>query len=256
MKYRILEGEPIKLARYQKAPIYVHPAFFITAVILAWPFWSRGTHKGLALAVLFIAVVFASVLLHEMAHAVMARRYSLSILRIDIHALGGLVQFWYQPLMRSQDCAIALAGPMANLAIGLLALMVLANVPPLEPDTIVIDGRLFWVLGTQKGFLEQILRASAYLNLGLFAVNLIPAFPLDGGKILYLAIDKHWDARRATLVVSAVGMAFACASTVAFVASMLAGYPIWAPPGFVSNWRAFQSARRGKGGWNRNAVEA
>jgi hypothetical protein len=56
--------------------------------------------------------------------------------------------------------------------------------------------------------------------------------------------------------VSALGLAFASVSTFAFIGSMLAGYPIWAPPGFVTNWRAFQSARRGKGGWNRNALEA
>jgi hypothetical protein len=53
-----------------------------------------------------------------------------------------------------------------------------------------------------------------------------------------------------------LGLAFASVSTFAFIGSMLAGYPIWAPPGFVTNWRAFQSARRGKGGWNRNALEA
>jgi len=57
-------------------------------------------------------------------------------------------------------------------------------------------------------------------------------------------------------LVSALGLAFASVSTFAFIGSMLAGYPIWAPPGFVTNWRAFQSARRGKGGWNRNALEA
>jgi Zn-dependent protease len=90
----------------------------------------------------------------------------------------------------------------------------------------------------------------------LWSPALIPAFPLDGGKLVYLVIDKRWGSRVAALIVSALGMAFAGASTLAFFVSMLAGYPIWAPPGFVTNWRAFQSARRGKGDWNRNAVEA
>ena len=100
---------------------------------------------------------------------------------------AGLVLFWYLPLKRSQDFAITLAGPMANLAIALVTLVLLASVP-LEPTTIEIDGRIFFVLGTEKGFLEQLLRGSAYLNLGLCAVNLIPAFPLDGGKLVYLVI--------------------------------------------------------------------
>jgi Zn-dependent protease len=159
--------------------------------MLAFPFWSIGNLRGLALAGLFIAVIFASVLLHELAHAVVAKRYGLSTLRIDIHPLGGLVQFWYQPLKRFQDFAIALAGPMSNLAIGLVALVLLASVPPLEPTMIEIDGRLFTVLTHEKRFVEQLLRGSAYLNLGLCAVNLIPAFPLDGGKLLYLVIDKR-----------------------------------------------------------------
>jgi Zn-dependent protease len=255
MTIRFSLTDSIAIGRYQKAPIYVHPTFFITAAMLAFPFWSIGNLRGLGLAGLFIAVIFASVLLHELAHAVTARRCGLLVLRIDIHALGGLVLFWYLPLKRSQDFAITLAGPMANLAIALVTLVLLASVP-LEPTTIEIDGRIFFVLGTEKGFLEQLLRGSAYLNLGLCAVNLIPAFPLDGGKLVYLVIDKRWGSRVAALIVSALGMAFASASTLAFFVSMLAGYPIWAPPGFVTNWRAFQSARRGKGDWNRNAVEA
>jgi Zn-dependent protease len=256
MTIRFSLTDPIALGRYQKAPIYLHPTFFINAAMLAFPFWSIGNLRGLALAGLFIAVIFASVLLHELAHAVVAKRYGLSALRIDIHPLGGLVQFWYQPLKRSQDFAIALAGPMSNLAIGLVALVLLASVPPLEPTMIEIDGRLFTVLTHEKRFVERLLRGSAYLNLGLCAVNLIPAFPLDGGKLLYLVIDKRWGPRVAALIVSALGLAFASVSTFAFIGSMLAGYPIWAPPGFVTNWRAFQSARRGKGGWNRNALEA
>ena len=93
MTIRCSLSDPIALGRYQKAPIYLHPTFFINAAMLAFPFWSIGT-CGLALAALFIAVIFASVLLHELAHAVMAKRYGLSTLRIDIHPLGGLVQFW------------------------------------------------------------------------------------------------------------------------------------------------------------------
>jgi Zn-dependent protease len=254
MTLRFSPTEPIELARYQKAPIYLHPAFFITAIILAWPFWSVGSLRGLALAGLFVAVIFASVLLHELAHAVMAHRYGLPLSRIDIHALGGRVQFWYQPLKRSEDAAITIAGPAANLAIGLAALALLTLVPPLGSTTIEIDGHLFSVPPNEKGFFDQLLRGSAYLNLGVCVVNLIPAFPLDGGKLVYLIIDQRWGPRSAVLIVSALGLVFACVSTLVFIGSMLAGFPIWAPPGFVMNWRAFQSARRGKGGWNRHAV--
>jgi Zn-dependent protease len=246
----------VRVGQYGNAPIYLHLAFFIPAAILAWPFWGVGTLRGLALAVLFIAMLFASILLHELAHAVMARRYRLPLLRIDIHALGGLVQFWHLPLVRRQDFAITLAGPMANLAFALIAFALLGFVPPPESQAIEIDGRLFFFLPTEKSLFEQLLRASVYLNLGLCLVNLIPAFPLDGGKLMYLIIEERWGPRVAALIVSGLGLLFACVSTLVLVGTWLSGFPIWAPPSFIINWRAFQAARRGRGGWNRHAFQA
>src|SRR5262249_23314737 len=110
-----------QIGRYHNAPIYLHSGFFITAFILAWPFWHMASLRGLALAVVFVAVVFASILAHELAHAAMARRYRLAVQRIDIHMLGGVVQYWQLPRSRAQDLAITLAGPASNLAVGLVA---------------------------------------------------------------------------------------------------------------------------------------
>jgi Zn-dependent protease len=88
-----MQDGTVEVAQYQKVPIYLHPAFFVTAAILAWPFWHTLSLRGLGLAVLFIAIIFASILLHELAHLEMARRYRVPAQRIDIHMLGGLVQF-------------------------------------------------------------------------------------------------------------------------------------------------------------------
>ena len=70
-----MQDGTVEVAQYQKVPIYLHPAFFVTAAILAWPFWHTLSLRGLGLAVLFIAIIFASILLHELAHLEMARRY-------------------------------------------------------------------------------------------------------------------------------------------------------------------------------------
>jgi len=248
IRFSIDDGT-IELGRYRSAPIHLHPTFFITAAILAFPFWHRASLRGVALAVLFIGVTFASILAHELAHAMAARRYRLPTLRIDIHMLGGLVQFPNLPHTRRQDFVITLAGPISNLAIGIVALALLAIVPRPEPDMIQIGHQL--VAGPPRhGFLELLLRASAYLNLGLALVNLIPAFPLDGGKLAHLVIEAHWGSRIATLVVSAAGLAFACVTTFVLIGSALAGFPIWSPPEFGINWRAFQGARDGQGGWD------
>jgi Zn-dependent protease len=156
----------VEVGQYQKVPIYLHSAFFITAAILAWPFWSMVSLRGLALAVLFIAIIFASILLHELAHLEVARRYRLPARRVDIHMLGGLVQFRHLPHTRWQDFAITLAGPMCNLAIGLIALALLAIVSRSAPDMIRI-GDQFIPGPPAHGFFAKLLRACAYLNLGL-----------------------------------------------------------------------------------------
>lgn len=240
-----------EIAQYRKTPIYVHATFFITAAILAWPFLRMLTLRGLALALLFIAAIFASVLLHELAHLEMARRYRVAARRIDIHMLGGLVQFRHLPHTRGQDFAITLAGPIANLAIGLILLALLAVVSPSAPDSLRFSDFEAWP--PAHGFL--LLRACAYLNLGLGVVNLIPAFPLDGGKLLFLVVEERHGPRIATLLVGALGLVFAFISTLVLIGSAISGFPIWAPPGFNVNWRAFQAARRGLGGWDTYAFE-
>jgi len=240
----------VEIGQYQNAPIYLHSGFFVTAILLAWPFWYMVSPRGLALAILFMATIFVSILAHELAHAAMARRYGLPVQRIDIHMLGGIVQYWHFPHTRRQDLVITAAGPGSNLLIGLVALAFLVTMPH-AAETIL--GRQDVPGLPTDAFLEQLLRATAYLNLGLFAVNMIPAFPLDGGKLAHLLIEERWGPRVATLVVGALGLVFACISTLVTLSTALAGLPIWAPPGFRINWRAFQAACRGLGGWDRFA---
>jgi membrane-associated protease RseP (regulator of RpoE activity) len=98
--------------------------------------------------------------------------------------------------------------------------------------------------------LPEILRATAYLNLGLCAVNMLPGIPLDGGKLLYLLVERRFNARTALLTVSSLGVVFAAMTGLLFIGTLLAGCPIWAPPMLRTNWEAFQAARRGRSSWN------
>ena len=86
-------------------------------------------------------------------------------------------------------------------------------------------------------------------------VNLIPAFPLDGGKLVHLVVEERWGPRNATLIVGGLGLVFACVSTLVLIGSAISGFPIWAPPEFNINWRAFQAARHGRGGWDMYAFQ-
>jgi Zn-dependent protease len=229
----------IEVGRYRGAPVMLSPTFFITAVLLASPFLRMFSLRGLVLAGFFIAVFFFSILIHELAHAVMATNYRVDVARIEINMAGGLVSFRGWPRTMQQDLLIALAGPMSNLALGLvaLALLMLVSAPP-DPYS-------------PPSMIAQLLRATAYVNVGLGVVNMLPGIPLDGGKIVYLLVEQRWHSRTALLTVSSLGLFFATVNTFLLIGTIIAGFPIWAPPTFGANWEAFKAARHGRrANWN------
>ena len=238
-----------EIGRYHSAPIHLSVMFFVSGLALAFPFWRRFDVRGLVLTVIFIAIFLGSVLLHELAHAYMATRYRVRVERIDLNVLGGLVHLRGLPHTMQQDFLITLAGPVSNLALGLVALVLLWPVMPSAPSTIAVGGTAVAEYMPEPGMLAQLLQAAAVLNIGLFVVNLFPAIPLDGGKLVYLLIEHRWNARTAMLIVSGLGMVFAFFTFFLLLASLLLGCPIWAPPAFRPNLQAFLAARHGRGRW-------
>jgi Zn-dependent protease len=243
----------LEIGSYYGAPIRVSPLFFLLAAGLALPFWRMISLTGVVLALIFMAVVFASVLLHELAHAETARRFGVATERIDIHVSGGLVRLIGWPRTPQQDFAITLAGPLANLAIALFAIALAAMVPIQERGMIMIGDQLVPDPFTHVSMGVRAFRAAAYLNLALFAVNLLPAVPLDGGRLLYLVVAQRWNTRIALKTVGALGMVFAFLSGLATVIGALAGLGIWAPPSFQPNLQAFEAADQGSADWDSQA---
>lgn len=233
-----------EIGRYRGAPVYLSVMFFLSGLALAFPFWRRFDLRGLAMTAIFLAIFFGSILLHELAHAYMATRYRVRVERIDLNVLGGLVHLRGLPHTMQQDFLITLAGPLSNLALGLVALALFWPVMPSPPMTIEVGGVAATGYLPEPGVLAQLLQATAVLNIGLCVVNLLPGIPLDGGKLVYLLIEHRWNARTAMLTVSALGMVFACFTFFLLLASLLLGCPIWAPPAFNPNLQAFVAARR------------
>jgi Zn-dependent protease len=229
----------VSLGAILGVPVYVHGSFILLAGGMSYGFWSRG---DLALTAIFIAMLFASILMHELAHALVARRSRAVANRIDIYFFGGLVEFWGPRRTVAQDCAISLAGPASNLVVGLATFGLLMLVP--TPESAYVP----------PSMLERALYATAYVNIALFVVNMLPAFPLDGGRVVYLLAEQRWGRTFATKLVGTTGICFAILMIVAFVVSALAGFLFWSPPTFSENWRALQAARRGQGGWNAYAT--
>jgi Zn-dependent protease len=201
------------------------------------------------LAAIFMAVLTVSILMHEYAHALVARRYRIGADRIDLYMFGGLVALQGGGRNVRQDCEITVAGPLSNLVLGLLACGALLLLPAHAPEMISVGGKIIAAPFAPPSMLERVLRMTAYINLALCIVNLLPAFPLDGGRIVYVLARQRWGSIFATRLVGSLGLVFASVSMAVLFMTLLAGFPIWSPPGFGDNWRAIQAAKRGQGSW-------
>ena len=223
----------VVLGRFDGAPVRLRFGFFLAALILTFPIWRTFRSNDLVMAAVAIGILFVSILAHEIAHAVVGRHFDVPIQWIEVNIYGGLVNFLVRPKSRQHDFAITIAGPAANLALGcagLLGLQVLARSQPSAMD---------WAQAT----LVDALRILPYVNLGLCIVNLLPGFPLDGGRLLYLLFDRRFGHRAATRVVGGCGTFFATISTFVLIVTAISGFPIWSPPEFRGIGRL--SARRG-----------
>jgi Zn-dependent protease/CBS domain-containing protein len=187
-----------RLGRIASIDIYVHATFiFLLAWIALAEFQRSAEVVAVVMAVLFILAVFASVIAHEYGHALTARRFGVQTRRITILPIGGLASLERIPDEPKQELAIAIAGPLVTLAIAvvLYALLSLLGIPLGAVDSDMNSGpflaRLMWV------------------NVALLVFNLIPAFPMDGGRVLRALIAMRTDYVRATRLAARIGQLFA-----------------------------------------------
>lgn len=187
-----------RLGRWFGVEVYVHLTFVLLLGFI-------GVAHGLAqrswaaalTGVLFFAGIFLCVLLHEFGHALAARRYGIKTKDITLLPIGGLARLERLPEKPAQELVVALAGPAVNVVIaaGLaLGLWLGSGWQPLNS------------LSTTAGNnFERLL----FANLFLVAFNLIPAFPMDGGRVLRALLAMRMPAVRATQIAAAIGKGFA-----------------------------------------------
>lgn len=163
-----------RLARVRGIEIGANWSWLLVVVLIFWslavgvfpdenPGLSDGTYA--AMAVVAAIVFFASLLAHELGHAIQAQRDGVEIDGITLWVLGGVARFTSEPPTAGAEFRIAAAGPAVSLVLG-LAFLGLSSIGGLPSS---VDGVLSWL---------------GYINLVLLAFNLLPAFPLDGGRIL------------------------------------------------------------------------
>jgi Zn-dependent protease len=176
------------LGRIAGINVYLHPTLLL---ILALP----GVLQGGVDSVLLVASVFGCVLLHEFGHALTARRFGIETEDITLYPIGGVARLRRLPRAPGAELLITLAGPAVNLAIA-FALGGLLTVGA---------GLDVWSVFPVAGFLATL----AWLNLLLAGFNLIPAFPMDGGRILRAALSGWLGRLRATEVAAGIGQVLA-----------------------------------------------
>ncbi len=187
-------GWSLQIGRILGIPVRVHFTFLLLVVWYAVDSTSRGNLLFLSIA--FLLLVFGSVLLHELGHAVAAARFGVRTRDIVLYPIGGIARLENIPGGLA-ELWIALAGPLVNLGLagGLAGLLWLTP----------IDWQLSATLVTGEELVTRLLIANGML----FVFNLIPAFPMDGGRILRAALTLGLSQQRATEVAAAVGQSIA-----------------------------------------------
>ncbi|HYF07852.1 MAG TPA: site-2 protease family protein [Acetobacteraceae bacterium] len=177
--------------------IRIHLTFLL---LLAWIAVTHGLRGGTDAAVegvVFISLVFLCVLLHEFGHVTAARRYGIQTPDITLLPIGGVARMERIPEEPGREIAVALAGPAVNVVIALLLALVLGGVPApevmaeVEKPGVGLLQRLFWV------------------NVFLVVFNMIPAFPMDGGRVLRAILAYRMGHARGTEIAARIGQALA-----------------------------------------------
>ena len=188
-----------KLGRYLGIDVFLHWTFFLAPLYLVYDLrWVENYSWPLVgMSLLLLIAVFTCVLLHEYGHALMARHYGVNTRDIIVTPIGGIARLERMPRKPLQELMITIAGPSVNLVIsGILLVVLLASGNSLIPEE-----------GLQNMFQFPVLLM--WLNLFLFLFNLIPAFPMDGGRILRSSLGFFVDHQSATMVAGILGQILA-----------------------------------------------
>ena len=184
-----------KVARIGGIEVRIHVTFFLVLAGLASFYGAQGgIFAGLTVLTLFL-LIFLCVLLHEFGHAFAAKAYGIRTVDITLLPIGGIARMERMPEKPVQELVVAIAGPLVNVVIASALGIALA-----------VKGNLdFHELWHPTNALSLLL----YVNAMMVLFNLIPAFPLDGGRVLRALLAMKFSYARATQIASTVGQALA-----------------------------------------------
>jgi Zn-dependent protease len=193
-------GWSINLCRVFGIRLAVHFSFFLLLAYVAWSGWMEAGWLGAAWSSAAILALFACVVLHELGHSLTARRYGIGVSRILLLPIGGMAEFDSIPRQPRRELLITLAGPAVNFSIALI-------VGPFLPLSSLLVS--LQTTGEIPLTLTGLVLEVWLMNLMMGGFNLLPVFPMDGGRILRALLAMRWTYLKATFWAAAVGKVLA-----------------------------------------------
>lgn len=187
-----------KIGEYFGIGVYLHATFLLLIGFIAVMHWLQGYSLSMLVSgVGFILALFGCVLLHEFGHALTAKKYGIKTRDITLLPIGGVARLERMPDDPRQELWVALAGPAVNVVIALALFVWLVVTNTFEP----FDG----LTVTTGSFLERLM----IVNIWLVLFNMLPAFPMDGGRVLRALLATRKGYARATQIAAGIGQGMA-----------------------------------------------
>jgi len=187
-------GWSLPIFRVAGIQLRIHVTFLLLIGWLAFGYYAEGGSAAAAARVVFILLLFVCVVLHEFGHAFAAKAFGINTPDITLLPIGGVARLERMPEKPVQELVIALAGPMVNVVIALGLFVAGGSQAFLNPSN--VEG---------GGLIGQLLT----INILLLLFNLLPAFPMDGGRVLRALLATRLSYARATQVAASIGQGFA-----------------------------------------------
>ncbi len=187
-----------KLGEVAGIGIFVHSTFLILLIWIGLSYWqTEHSIAAVAEGVGFILAIFCCVVLHELGHALAAQRYGIKTRDITLLPIGGLARLERMPENPKQELVVAMAGPLVNVVIAFalyLGLLMSGNYFLVESISI-----------TEGSFVTRLM----LVNVILVIFNMLPAFPMDGGRVLRALLATRMDYAKATQIAASIGQVMA-----------------------------------------------
>jgi Zn-dependent protease len=187
----------LKIASISGIEVRIHLTFLLFLVWIWFGYYEIAGVGGATQGVLLFLALFACVLLHEFGHAFAARAFGIQTADITLLPIGGVARLNRIPDEPWQELVVAVAGPLVNVVIAAALLFVIHEAAPLDQLESIENPRI------------ELLTQLASVNIMLVKFNLIPAFPMDGGRVLRALLAMAMPYSRATWIAARIGQALA-----------------------------------------------